>query len=103
MRATTTQPLKSVTRLRPARPTAPPLANGDHLALPEFERRYEALPGDQQAELIEGIVLMTSPVSNTHGEAHGALAYFLKVSRSLEKGLLHPEHATFVKRLRESK
>jgi Uma2 family endonuclease len=78
MRAATMQPLKSVTRLKPVRPAVPVLVNGDHLALPEFERRYEALPGDQQAELIEGIVLMTPPVSNLHGEAHGALAYFLK-------------------------
>ena len=45
----------------------PPLRNGDHLTVPEFERRYWAMPEVKHAELIEGIVVMPSPVSLIHG------------------------------------
>ena len=33
-----------------AHPDAPSLLNGDHLSVPEFERRYEAVPDDERAE-----------------------------------------------------
>lgn len=69
---------KSANGAKSVRQTVPPLLNGDHLTLPEFERRYEVMPGNQKAELIEGIVLMTPPISSSHGEAHGSIAYFLK-------------------------
>ena len=59
-------------------PDPPPLLNGDHLTLPEFERRYGAMPEIKKAELIEGIVVMSPPISNTHGEAHGTITYLLK-------------------------
>jgi len=62
----------------PARDAAPRLLNGDHLTVPEFERRYWAMPEVKKAELIEGIVVMSPPVSNTHGEAHGTIIYLLK-------------------------
>jgi len=39
----------------------PPLRNGDHLTRDEFERRYEAMPHVNKAELIEGVVHMPSP------------------------------------------
>ena len=54
-------------------PTAsvPELQNGDNLTVSEFLRRYEAMPADCDAELIEGIVYMASPVSHTnHGRPH---------------------------------
>jgi hypothetical protein len=41
--------------------TLPPLANGDHLDQRTFHARYEAMPEDFRAELIGGIVYMTSP------------------------------------------
>jgi hypothetical protein len=59
-------------------PDPPPLLNGDHLNVPEFERRYGAMPEIKKAELIEGIVVMSPPISNTHGEAHGTITYLLK-------------------------
>ncbi len=43
----------------------PPLENGDRLTRTEFERRYKAMP-NVKAELIEGVVYMSSPVRVTH-------------------------------------
>ena len=40
----------------------------------EFERRYEAMPWLNKAELIEGVVYMGSPVrSEVHAEPHAAM------------------------------
>src|SRR5206468_4046318 len=58
-------------------PDPPPLLNGDHLAVPEFERRYWAMPEIKKAELIEGIVVMSPPISNLHAETHGMLGAHL--------------------------
>jgi Uma2 family endonuclease len=40
----------------------PPLENGDRLTRDEFERRYDAMPNLKKAELIEGVVYVSSPV-----------------------------------------
>ncbi len=54
---------------------APPrLENGDHLTREEFERRYDAMPGLKQAELIEGVVYRPSPVGVRHTRPHGIMA-----------------------------
>jgi len=67
MTAVMTQPLA-------ANPTAAPLPllqNGDRLTRIEFERRYEAMPQVNKAQLIEGVVFMPSPVTHTHhGNPH---------------------------------
>ncbi|MDY7015976.1 MAG: Uma2 family endonuclease, partial [Cyanobacteriota bacterium] len=39
-----------------------PLENGDRLTRSEFERRYQAMPHLKKAELIEGMVYMSSPL-----------------------------------------
>jgi Uma2 family endonuclease len=44
----------------------PPLENGDHLDQATFHQRYEAMPG-VRAELIGGIVYMSSPQKIRHG------------------------------------
>ena len=55
----------------PTPPAAiPPLADGDRLDRIEFERRYDAMPHVNKAELIAGVVHMPSPVSLTHGLPH---------------------------------
>ena len=51
----------------------PMLLNGDHLSVPEFELRYEAMQSDGKAELIEGIVFMAPPISDDHGKANSLL------------------------------
>ena len=62
---------------KPSFSKVPTLLNGDHLTVPEFERRYEAMPGDRKAELIEGMVIMSPPTSDTHGEAQTQLTQHL--------------------------
>lgn len=57
----------------------PRLLNGDHLTVPEFERRYEATPEIKFAELIEGIVVMPPPVSNLHSGSHSVLVGLLQL------------------------
>ena len=62
----------------PAAAAVPRLLNGDHLTVPEFERRYEATPEVKFAELIEGIVVISPPISNLHSDTHGLLYALLK-------------------------
>lgn len=74
--ATDIRPASRPRSSRPTTPDIPPLENGDHLARPEFERRYDAMPHLKKAELIEGVVYMGSPVSHTH---HGRPHYSIIV------------------------
>jgi Uma2 family endonuclease len=55
----------------------PPLESGDRLTRYEFEQRYHAMPHAKKAELIEGVVFMTSPVRVTHGRSHGYIMAWL--------------------------
>jgi len=64
------------------RTRVPPLLNGDHLTVPEFERRYESAPENVRAELIEGIVIMAPPISDDHGESHSLLNLLLRLYAS---------------------
>lgn len=58
----------------PAIKQFPPLQSGDRLSMEDFERRYFAMPRVKKAELIEGEVLMGSPVHFIHhGRPHAAL------------------------------
>ena len=64
-------------KITPSR-SIPPLENGDHLTLAEFERRYNAMPNLKRAELINGVVYMSPPVSILgHGKPHVVLAIIL--------------------------
>jgi Uma2 family endonuclease len=63
-----------VLRLKEAgkrRRTLPPLENGDHLDQETFHERYEAMP-TTRAQLIGGIVYISSPMKRPHGR-HGIL------------------------------
>jgi Uma2 family endonuclease len=56
----------------------PPLEFGDHLSRAEFERRYDAMPHLKKAELIEGVVYMSSPVRHgRHSHPHTRLVTWL--------------------------
>lgn len=49
------------------RDTLPPLENGDRLDQKTFHARYDAMPEHVRAELIGGIVFMSSPLKPPHG------------------------------------
>ncbi len=57
--------------LKPRTITFPPLNSGDRLSRAEFERRYSTQPEIKKAELIEGVVYVSSPVrTQQHGIPH---------------------------------
>lgn len=59
-----------------------PLESGDHLTRDEFHRRYCARPDIARAELIEGVVYVSSPTSVSHGEPHAAIIGWLYVYKA---------------------
>ncbi len=46
------------------------LVEGQRLDQPTFHSLYEAMPSGTRAELINGVVLMSSPLGPAHGRAH---------------------------------
>lgn len=74
----------------------PPLENGDHLSRVEFERRYHAMPPHIKAELIEGVVYMSSPVRfRSHGKPHRQAVTLLGVYADTTPGVECVDNATF--------
>ncbi|NEQ40909.1 MAG: Uma2 family endonuclease [Okeania sp. SIO3I5] len=72
-----------------------PLENGDQLTRAEFEHRYNAMPNLKKAELIEGIVYMTSPVRiKSHGEPHAYIIAWLAVYVASTPGVGLADNAT---------
>ena len=66
----------------------PPLENGDRLTRAEFERRYQAMPSVKKAELIEGMVYMSSPLKiKAHGEPHAHIMGWLVLYTSATAGV----------------
>jgi Uma2 family endonuclease len=58
----------------------PPLENGDRLSRSEFERRYGAMPELKKAELIEGVVYITTRVPyRGHAQPHAHAVGWLGV------------------------
>lgn len=74
----------------------PPLNNGDHLTLAEFERRYEARPDIKKAELIEGVVYVASPVSLLHAEIHANIMTVLSYYRAHTPGIRFADNVSLV-------
>jgi hypothetical protein len=73
----------------------PPLENGDRLTRAEFERRYAAMPQNVRAELIEGVVIMASPVRHSmHGAPHADLVSWATFYRAGTPGVLGGADAT---------
>lgn len=73
----------------------PPLENGAHLSGSEFLRRFEAMPEVKKAELINGIVYMTSPVRlDQHGEPDGLIQGWLCNYAVATPGVKHATNAT---------
>lgn len=73
----------------------PPLCAGDRLTRDEFERRYAAMPQVKKAELIEGVVYMPSPVTQSrHGGPHARLSTWLGHYVAATPGLDFGDNAT---------
>lgn len=73
----------------------PPLHSGDRLSRAEFERRYTADPDVKQAELIEGVVYVASPVRFAqHGRPHSDIITWLGVYRAATPGVTGADNAT---------
>lgn len=89
-------PTKTQSGLRPrTTPALPPLQAGDFLSRAEFERRYKAYPEIKHAELIEGIVYMSSPVRLTqHAEPHAHVMLWLGTYRAATKGVRLGDNGT---------
>ncbi|QJB27109.1 Uma2 family endonuclease [Limnospira fusiformis] len=67
----------------------PTLENGDRLSMIEFERRYSLLPDIKKAELVEGVVYMTSPVRvRQHGKPHSDVMGWLVFYRSFTPNIM---------------
>ena len=81
---------------RKARPSVPPLSNGDRLTRPEFEARYEQMPESVKAELVEGIVYMPPPaVSHTfHSEPHSDFIGWLSFYKAFTPGVVSGDNGS---------
>lgn len=73
----------------------PPLNAGDRLSRVEFERRYQAHPEINKAELIEGVVHMPSPVHFAlHSQPHVDIVGWLALYRAATPGVVGGDNAT---------
>ena len=74
----------------------PPLNSGDHLSRAEFRRRYGMYPEIKKAELIEGVVIVDSPVHRQHGRPHFQISAILGVFVAHTPGLLAGDNESVV-------
>jgi Uma2 family endonuclease len=78
-----------------AAPCVPFLENGDRLTAGEFHRRYAAMPHVKKAELIQGIVYMSSPVRiEYHGKPHGQLMGWIAAYEAFTPGTFIGDNST---------
>jgi Uma2 family endonuclease len=64
----------------------PPLENGDHLDQKTFHERYEAMPSNVRAELIGGIVFMSSPMKRKHSRHGIRLSHWIACYEDVTSG-----------------
>jgi len=73
----------------------PTLRTGEQLTRAEFERRYAAMPHIKRAELLEGVVVVGSPVHVlNHGKPHGQMMAWLGVYYLSTPGTMPCDNAT---------
>jgi hypothetical protein len=72
---------------RAAKPVLPPLVDGEQLDQPTFHARYEAMPENIKAELIDGVVVMAAAMKQPHGRFHGKLIYWLQLYEEATPGV----------------
>src|SRR5688572_5819901 len=84
-----------------SRPVPPPpepyeLRNGDRMNSEEFMRAYEQTPKDFRAELIGGIVYVSSPLKIKHGNNHFPLGSVLFAYESSTPGTQSGDNTTVI-------
>ena len=77
-------------------PGRPPLNSGDHLSRVEFRRRYALYPEIKKAELIEGVVIVGSPVHRQHGRPHFQFVSILGTYTAHTPGLVAGDNESVV-------
>jgi hypothetical protein len=81
-------------RVRNRVQSVPPLENGDRLDQKTFHERYKAMPEHVRAELIGGIVFMSSPLKRQHGNSGSDVNLWLSYYRAATPGTDSAENAT---------
>jgi Uma2 family endonuclease len=72
----------------------PPLVAGERLDRATFHERYEAMPPNVKAELIDGVVYMASPQGYEHGNFDDLIAGWIFQYRMMTPGLGSAGNAT---------
>lgn len=79
----------------PIIPKLPILESGDRLTRHEFERRYQGMPQLKKAELVEGVVYVSSPVRvNRHGNPHSHIIAWLGTYEAATPGIMVCDNTT---------
>ncbi len=73
-----------------------PLVGGERLDQKTFHARYENMPKHVKAELIGGIVYMSSPLRVDYGDPHGEVVTWLKIFKAATPGTRSLDNATTI-------
>ena len=94
--ATTTETGSHISNLMVGVSGIPRLEGGDHLDQPTFHVRYEAMPSGVRAELIHGVVYMSSPTRPAHAEVHAEVVHWLGTYRMATPGVRALNNVTII-------
>lgn len=81
---------------RERRPELPPLTSGDRLDQPTFHARYEVMPENFRAELVGGVVYVSSPVTNWHAVYHAQIVTWLGYYAAQTPGVEAADNGTVI-------
>jgi len=82
--------------MRALKQTWAPLVAGEKLSREEFLRRWELRPDIKNAELIAGVVYVSSPVSLYHGSRHAYVVHWLIDYEDRTPGCAVGDNATWL-------
>jgi Uma2 family endonuclease len=88
--------LNDVDRLYSPGDPVPILESGDRMTQAEFHRLYEQMPEDFRAELIGGVVYVSSPMKRRHGKFHLPAATLVTMYESATPGVEACDNATVI-------
>ena len=72
----------------------PPLVDGQRLDRPTFHERYKAMPPSFRAELVAGVVAVSSSANLPHAESHAAVTTWLGVYVAMTSGVRLADNGT---------